>query len=82
VRARRGAEQTDARRVDAKSTGLAADELHAGEHIVHRFGKCLGFRGEPVGDGEERNAASGEIGSPILKGTAHAANPAAAMHGD
>jgi len=69
VRAGRSAEKADACRIDAKGARFAADELHAGEHVLHRFGKGLGFGREPIGNGKDRDAARGEIGAPILKGT-------------
>src|SRR5215813_1713531 len=43
VRARRGAEQTDARRVDAESTGLAADELQPASTSCTASGNVLDF---------------------------------------
>ena len=82
MRARRRAEKADARRVDAEATGLAAQELHAGEHVLHGFGKGLGLGGEPIGDGEHGDAAGRQIGPPMLEGAARALHPAAAMHGD
>ncbi len=63
--------------------GLAAYELHAGEHVLHRLRKRLLVRlRQPVADGEQRDAARGEIRPPILERAARAADPGAAMHGD
>jgi hypothetical protein len=81
-RAGRSADDPDPCRIDAKTACLAADELHAGEHVLHRFGKGLGFGREPIGNGKDRDAARGEIGPPILKRAAHAGDPAAAMDRD
>ena len=77
------AKQADALGIDAEFAGLAAHELHAGEHVVHRLRKCLLVRlRQPIADGEQRDAARGEMRSPILERVARAADPGAAMHGD
>ena len=61
MRAGRRAKKPDPRRIDAEGVRFAADELHAREHILHRFGEALGFGREAIGDSEHRNAARGEI---------------------
>jgi hypothetical protein len=76
------AEEADARRIDAEGAGFAADELHPGKHVLHCFGKSLGFGGEPIGDSKDRDAACGKVRPPILESAAYAGDPAAAMDGD
>ena len=69
-------------RVDTEFASLAAHELHAGKHVLHRLREHLSFGRQPVADGEHRNAARGKIRPPVLERGARALDPAAAMHGD
>src|SRR6202451_11033 len=77
----RGAEKADALRIDAELAGLAAHELHAGEHVLHGLREGLALGRQPIADGEHRIAACRQIRPPKLERGAHALDPAAAVHG-
>jgi hypothetical protein len=77
------AEHADAVGRDVEVLGIAAHELDAGQHVLHRMRKrLLSRRGEPVADREQRDAPRREILAPVLELAAHALHPAAAMHAD
>ena len=76
------AHQSDARRIDAKFSRLAANELHAGKNVLHGLREHFALGGEAVADREHGDAARREIWPPILERGAHALHPAAAVHGN
>src|SRR6185312_10477092 len=78
----RCAEKPDALRIDAEFSRLAAHELHGGHHVLYGLRKHFALGDQPIADGEQRNAARGEIWPPVLEGAARAHDPGAAVHGD
>ena len=80
VRAGGGAEQRDPIGIDLERACVAAHELHASKHVLHRLREHLvPLLRQPVADGEQGIAALGEVRAPVLEGAAHARLPAAAM---
>jgi len=81
MRARRGADERDAARIDAERAGAAAHELHGGDHVLDRLRKRLmAFLGEAVADGKHCVAVRGEMRAAVLECAPNALLPATPMH--
>jgi hypothetical protein len=75
------AEHADPVGRDVEVLGVAAHKLNGGQHVMHRVreGFLLG-RGKAVADREQRDAARGQIFTPVLELAPRALDPAAAVH--